>query len=180
VIEPEVCVSDDEAIAEWETKRSAEIKELKTSVRHLEQTLIPEKEKLVNAQVRANQERNQSVRAQEEIDSSTREFQSMKKRQREMEDEIRRLKEMHGVVQTKSAPSDQEELTIGVLEGRHKTPSGPGWLGTVVPQLGQRLRCSAVSQGGFESLQRARFETGNAPAASQLQGRPRLLIHPEF
>jgi predicted nucleic acid-binding Zn-ribbon protein len=187
VREPEVCLPDDDALAEWEMKRSAEIKELKASVRQLEQRLIPEKEKLVSAQARVNQKRNrnQSVRTQEEIDSSAREFRSMKKRQREMEDEIRRLKEMHGVVQpTPTVPDDvSEDLRIGLLEGRHKVSAGPGWLGTVVPQLGQRLRCSAVSQGGFESLQRARFDaadTGSDRAEPQLQGRARLLIHPEF
>jgi predicted nucleic acid-binding Zn-ribbon protein len=175
VTESQVCLPDEEALAEWEMKRSADIKELKASVRLLEQKLIPEKEKLVDAQTRANQGRNQRIRAKDEIDSSRREFRSMKKQQREMEEEIRRLKEMHGVVQPKGTADDREDLRLGLVEGRHKNCPVPGWLGTVVPQLGQRLRCSVVSHGGLENLQRAK-----EPAEPQIQGRPRHLTHPEL
>jgi hypothetical protein len=131
--------SDDETIRKGQTensdpeiKRSAEIKKLKASVKLLEQQVIQEKQRFVQAQAQVNQgiarnqNRNQSGRTQEELDESGRNYRVMKKKQREMEEEIRRLKEVHCGTDLVPGSSQDigETLRNGLLFGQqqHETP----------------------------------------------------------
>jgi hypothetical protein len=157
VVEPDAFLLDDDVLDDWELRRS------------------------LNSPPRIRQ----PLCALEESDSSSGEFPLVKKRQREMDDGIPRLKVIQGVPRRKTVPvdDDSDDQRLGLMEARYKIPAGPGWLGTVVPQLGQRLRCSTVSQGGFQTLARAQpdpFDMGTAPAEPQLSVRTRLILHPDF